>query len=402
MLDCRRITVNAAIGGGDFALPADVPLQVALSAAGFAVDGLTVLALDLAGRRLDLTSMVGAVLDDGEVIALVEASGGARPVLGGALAASRGRSRTASWVASRPLALVAFLAAAVAGALAASWRSLGTGQGAWSSVALELALGAMAAAAIVLSVALAARRRWRDLAWPVAVALAIPAVALVLVAVLGWPVGVVGALAGFLPGLLLAAPGWSLRVPVEQLVDIAGNATNRWTVRGPLPGRPRPIRPAAVSALMEAALTRMRAAVTAVSLAAVVLTPAMLSQADQSSLTRWTGLAAAILVALGLVLAPRGAADRHTRLAPRLAAGVVALELGFWWMRAGGEAWLPVAVVVGVGLVAVFASVVAARGYRSIGLSRLGDAAQFLAVVFGPPAALVAVNLLELARRAAS
>jgi hypothetical protein len=153
---------------------------------------------------------------------------------------------------------------------------------------------------------------------------------------------------------------------------------------------------------MAASVTRLRSSFTALSLASVVLVPVLLGHAGAQALTRWSGLAAGLSVALGLALVPRGAADFYARVAPRLASAAVTVELAVWWVRtADGSASL----VVDLGLVggaALFASVLAAGGYRSIGLSRLGDALQLLAVLVGPVAALVGSGLLELLRGAVS
>ncbi|MDR1186818.1 MAG: hypothetical protein LBK95_05090 [Bifidobacteriaceae bacterium] len=392
------MTVCAPGGRLDVALPKDVPLHVGLGAMGLRADGLTTLVLDSDGQRLDLTSLVGDVLEDGEVLAVVAASG----AIPGAPTTGR-RPRGADPVAGRRADRIGLVVAAgLAVAAVAGWLVTDSWPGPWRGHTLVLALAALTAAAVGVLVSTAGPARWRPVAWPVTATVCVLAAGWTVAAVAGWPAAVVAAAAGFGPLALRMSPGIALKVPVEQLVDVAANATAKWTVRGSMTGAPRPIRTAAVDHLMRTAELRLRSTAICVCAATVALTPALLGAWPRGGNLSFLAPVAGSLAAVGLALVPRSATDRLVRRAARYASAAVAIEVV---VAVGSRLSLgPATAAAGFGLAAVLfgASMLASRGVRSVGLSRLGDWLEALALVLAPACALVGAGWLDLLRASVS
>jgi hypothetical protein len=366
---------------------------------GFRADGLNVLALDSASNRIDLTAAVGDVLHEGEVLTIVNATtpgeAPAPPVLTEPPPTKTLGPRGAD-VAG--LAVLACLSVVAAG----TWNLASTWSGPWSGHTLYLTLSALAISSTCLVLDFAGPERWRPAMGPVAVSTVVLAVGWTLAALLGWPATVMSAIAGFAPLALRLASSAAVTAPMEQLVNIAAYATGKWTVRGPVPGTAGEIRPEATDHLTQISRIRLRSAAICISLIAVIFTPALLEGPPQTPLYRWLTIASGVMVALGLALAPRVTSDRLVRMAARYGAGLVAIEVAFTLGHNQSLTTSAALAASGLAIILFLASILAGRGYRSIGLSRIGDWIETLTVVFAPACALIGAGWIDLLRAAGS
>ncbi|WP_282946114.1 hypothetical protein [Cellulomonas endometrii] len=440
-----RVAVHLGVRRLDVALDASRTLGELLAAAGVPlVPGL--LALDSAGRVLDLAAPVAEQVADGAVVHVVAPA--PRP---------RGRAARAraAFVARRPdpqpallgaaacvaavlaavevldparrgwVALVAALVLAAGAVLLAASRSASTSAATLVAPVLALAAGVAAAdpaggadrrlalvaglvaatgAAAVRYVTTRALRRGQDLATVLLGAVGTFAVVDLLVLVAELP-GVVTAavLLGLVPVGLRVLPVMALSVPDEQLVDLAHVARTAPSVRGPRPRGLGRVNERQVVRTVGSAERRTDAGVLLVCALPPVLVPVVLAGALGEPVRGWGAIALAAALVLVLSLQPRSARGAVARWAPRAAAGLVLLELAaLGGPLLGGDAVLVAVACVVLALVAVAVSLALGRGWSSVVASRFGDAFESLGVVLALPAALVAADMIETLRRATS
>ncbi|MCG7287217.1 hypothetical protein MHY85_14715 [Cellulomonas sp. ACRRI] len=444
-----RVAVHLGTRRLDVALDAGRTLGELLAAAGVPlVPGM--LALDSAGRVLDLAAPVAAQVADGAVVHVVAPA--PRP---------RGRAARAraGWVARRPDPQPALLgaAAAAAGVLAAVALIDPVARG-WLALAAAVLLGVAAVALAVVPVASAtaatlaapvlafaagvaavdpagsadrrlalvaglvsatavaavrwvatrAERRGQDVAGVLVVAVGVVAGLALAVLLAGLP-GVVAAavLLGLTPVGLRAIPVMALSVPDEQLVDLAHVARTAPSVRGPRPRGLGRVNERQVVRTVDSAERRTDAGVLLVCALPPVLVPlvlvAALGDPQRATLRGWAAVALVAALVAVLSLQPRAARGPVARWAPRVAAALVLVELAALGApRLGPDAVLLAAGCLVVALAAAAIGVALGRGWQSVVASRFADAVEGLGVVLALPAALVAADLIETLRRVTS
>lgn len=430
----------------DLALDPERTLGDVVRAAGVAaVPGLLV--LDSTGRSLELRRAVASQVDDGAVLHVVAPA--PRPRGKAARAAQRAQAAarrpdpqagllalagTAGVVAAAvelldpthggtrslvlalvtgALALVLALArpaARTAATLAAPVLGLAAGiaatdPGTGVDVRLALVVGLIAAAAVssVRYLTTRAARSGDDLAAVLAVGLAVVAVVALAVLLAGLPGTVTAAvLLGLVPVALRALPVLSLSVPDEQLVDLAHVSRTAPTVRGARPRGLGRVNERQVARTVGQAELRSDAGVLLVCLIPPVLVPPVLTAAPAGTVPGWGALVLVVALVAALALQPRAARGDIARWAPRVAAAIVLVEVALL----AGDRLGPLPVTAAVGLVLALLSALLAlplaRGWRSVGFSRLADLVENLGVVLALPAALVAVDMIETLRRMTS
>ncbi|WP_203668082.1 hypothetical protein [Cellulomonas pakistanensis] len=444
-----RVAVHLGARRLDVALDAARTLGELLAAAGVPlVPGL--LALDSSGRALDLAAPVAEQVADGAVVHVVAPAPRPRgraararaewvarrpdpqPALLGAAAATSGVLAAVALidpVARGWLALAAALvlgvaalvlavvpvAAATAATLAAPVLGFAAGVAAVDPagsadrrLALVAGLVAATAAAAVRWVATRAQRQGQDVAGVVVVAVGVVAALALAVLLAGLP-GVVAAAAllGLTPVGLRALPVLALSVPDEQLVDLAHVARTAPSVRGPRPRGLGRVNERQVVRTVGAAERRTDAGVLLVCAVPPVLVPVVLAAALgdplRGTLRGWAAVALVAALVAVLALQPRTARGPVARWAPRVAAGLVLLELAvLGGPRVGADAVLLAVGCVVVALAAAAIGLALGRGWRSVVASRFGDFFEGLGVVLALPAALVAADLVETLRRVTS
>jgi hypothetical protein len=280
-----------------------------------------------------------------------------------------------------------------------------TDPGTGADVRLALVVGLIAAAAVsaVRYLTTRAARAGDDLAAVLAVGLAVVAVVALGVLLAGLPGTVAAAvLVGLVPVALRALPVLSLSVPDEQLVDLAHVSRTAPTVRGARPRGLGRVNERQVARTVGQAEVRSDAGVLLVCLLPPLLVPPVLTAAPAGSVPGWGALALVVALVAALALQPRAARGDVARWAPRVAAAIVLVEVA---LLAGDRLGpLPVTAAVGL-LLALLCALLAlplARGWRSVGFSRLADLVENLGVVLALPAALVAVDMIETLRRMTS
>jgi hypothetical protein len=216
--------------------------------------------------------------------------------------------------------------------------------------------------------------------------------------------GVVAAavLLGLVPVALRALPVLTLSVPDEQLVDLAHVSRTAPSVRGTRPRGLGRVNERQVTRTVGQAEARNDAGVLLVCLVPPLLVPPVLLAAQPGTVPGWGALVLVVALVAALALQPRAARGAVARWAPRVAAAIVLVEVALL----AGDRLGPLPVVAGVGLLlGLLCALVAlpiARGWRSVGFSRLADLVENLGVVLALPAALVAVDMIETLRRMTS
>lgn len=212
------------------------------------------------------------------------------------------------------------------------------------------------------------------------------------------------ALLGLVPLALRILPTFALQVPVTYLVDAAHVTRSALSVRGG-PAQPSP---ALRNQVVEGAVGRgdrlLAAGTVALSATAALMTPFVLLGAPSSGIEGVGALVLVLLVAFALVSMPRTARSPASKAAPRTAAAVMLLALVVetaFVDRPSSVMGLACSLVV-LGLLVAFVSGPIARGRRSVGLSRLTDGFEALAVTLSLPAALVTIGTIEAVRSAFS
>ena len=211
-------------------------------------------------------------------------------------------------------------------------------------------------------------------------------------------------LLGLVPLGLRVLPSFSLQVPVVYLVDAAHVTRSALSVRGG-PAQPSP---ALRNPVVEGAVGRgdrlLAAGTVALSATAAVMTPFVLLDAPPTGTEGVASLVLVLLVAFALVSMPRTARSSASKAAPRAAAATMLLSLVLetaFLDRPSNIIALACSLTV-LGLLIAFVSGPISRGRRSVGLSRLTDGFEGLAVTLSLPAALVTIGTIETVRSAFS
>lgn len=211
-------------------------------------------------------------------------------------------------------------------------------------------------------------------------------------------------LLGLVPLGMRLLPSFALQVPVVYLVDAAHVTRSALSVRG---GPPRPS-PAVRNRAVEGAVGRgdrlLEAGTVALSAAAAVLTPVVLLSAPTGGTEGVAAVVLVLLVAFALVSMPRTARGSSSKTAPRAAAAAMLFTLvaETTFLDPPNSITAVACALVVLGLLVAFVSVQVGRGRRSVGLSRLTDGLEGLAVTLSLPVALVAVGTIETVRSAFS
>lgn len=456
-----RVAVRVGERQVDVAIPQGATLYDALRELGVDLGDPRVVVVDSTGRALDRYAATGADLVDGAVLHVVSKAGPARgrgrrgraqptapvapadplaarpaasawwlgPAVAGAavilaVVALGGADVLDAGGSPRALVLAAALAVAALGLALLRGRPGVAGSG-WPTAAAGLAgagaavltvdpsvagagmlmvLCGLVGALVPVALRWAVGRRHRDpvadLAGAVAVVLVVATAVVAATFLLELPaVLAAAALLGAVPLGLRAVPVLSVSVPDEQLLDVSVVQRTATSVRAPEAPPLAEVNERAVVRAVGSAERRQDAGTVTVAAAAPVLAGLLLAGAEPGPLTRWTSLAACVLVALALALGPRTARGAVVRWAPRVAAGLVAIVLAVWGIGLLRERLvLAVVATVVAGLGAAALSVPIGRGWRSVGFSRLGDTLEGLATVLALPLALVGGGAIEALR----
>lgn len=353
------------------------------------VVALVILGLGGGGNLVERLGDVGEPLRWGLVAGLALAAAG--------LAVLRGRPGAvgAAWPT-----VAAGLAGAAAAVLSVDPGLVGAGR----LMVLAGCVGAFVPVVLRWAVGRRDRDAVADVAGPLAVVLAVALVVVATVLLLDLPqVLATAALLGAVPLGMRAVPVLCVSVPDAQLLDMSVVQSMATAVRAPEPTPPGEVNDRSVGRVVGSAERRQDAGTVILAVAVPLLAPLLLASVEPDALTRWTAVATCLLVAGALALAPRTARGGVVRWAPRFAAGALVVELAAF--AGGGVVELPdvaVPVAVVLALAAAALSVPIGRGWRSVGFSRLADAAETLATVLALPVALVAGGVIEAVRTLAS
>lgn len=442
-----RLVVTAGAEQRHVALRRDVVLADALRAVLVPLDTPGTLVLDSAGRALDVRAPVGDLVSDGAALHVVRpaprprgraqvdpevltrrprpqggllalagalgavllmlamlgpvahlpavVSTGATSVLAVLALVVAGTGRTGG-VPTTSGAVAATLAAPVLAAAAGAWATLPDGS-AGRRLAIVVALVCATSAAGVRAIVTRALRSGDDEAVVVLGALAAAAAVQSGTLLLDLPQQVGPALlVGAAPLVLRAAPRVALAIPDEQLVDVSQVARTAESVRSPRPRALGRVSARLVARTVDGAERRVTTAVALACVTTLALVPVVLATHERGTLASWGALVLVGCVLLAFVLVPRATRGVPGRWLPRLAAGVLLVEVGFavpaaWRVPAAVGALVLGALVAGVGAAL-------ARGWRSVVASRLADGIEGLAVVVALPAAVVASGLVGVLR----
>jgi len=302
---------------------------------------------------------------------------------------------------STPASVAATVATPVLGAAAGVWAVL-PGDDPQRRLALVVALVCAVVASGARAVMTRRLRAGDDEAVVVLGALTVVAATQAATLLLDLPAQAGAAvLVGLAPFVLRVAPRLALAIPDEQLVDVSQVARTAESVRAPRPRALGRVSQRLVARTVEGAERRVITATAAGCVAVVTLVPGVVAAAtrsdDPADVPKWGAYALVGCVLLQFVLGPRTARDTTTRWLPRIAAGVLLLEVGLAVPVDSRETVALAALVLGA-LVAVVGTALA-RGWRSVVGSRLGDTVEGLAVVLALPAAVAASGLVEVLRR---
>lgn len=433
----------------DVAIPSGVPLYEVLREVGVDLDDPNVAIVDSAGRRVELYSTTGDELVDGAVLSVVTSvraapAGRARKtrtdpatvrpasspwwlglagvaavvlavtvgldvVSGGTTSRPQERAGLAAVVALASLALALVRArpgassawptvVAVLGGAAAGAVTIDPGlPGAGRLMVVAGLVGALVPTAVRWAVGRRNRDESADLAAVLLVVLAVAAATAAVALLMGLPATFPAAvLLGAVPLGLRALPTMCIDVPDDQLIDVTLVARTVSTVRAPASEPLGAVNERMVTWTVRSAERRRDAGTIVLSLAAPVLAAVVLLGAGAGALTRWGSIGACVLVALVLGLAPRSQRGVLVHWAPRVGAVALLIELAaLGGLAGGGTVALMTALLVAVGLGVAALSLPIGRGWRSVGLSRLADAAEGLATVLALPVALLGAGAVE-------
>ena len=217
------------------------------------------------------------------------------------------------------------------------------------------------------------------------------------------PVLVVLMAVGALGGLLI--PGFAVRVPSQQLLDMTQLRVMGRSVRQPAMPLAQEVSPRSVS--QSVAQTTVSSVALEIAFGSLVLLslPTTIQAALASGVTAWGARVEVVCVLLLLLLRPRTAHSRVLRLMPRLiVAMAVVLVLVLLWVDGGAgvitRPWSQaVAFIIFLTTASTFAVGMFLSSVRSAWWGRLGDIFQTLAAVGTLPAAVIAAGLIDVMRQ---
>jgi hypothetical protein avisC_05248 len=217
------------------------------------------------------------------------------------------------------------------------------------------------------------------------------------------PVLVVLMAVGALGGLLI--PGFAVRVPSQQLLDMTQLRVMGRSVRQPAMPLAQDVSPRSVS--QSVAQTTVSSVALEIAFGSLVLLslPTTIQAALASGVTAWGARVEVVCVLLLLLLRPRTAHSRVLRLMPRLiVAMAVVLVLVLLWVDGGAgvitRPWSQaVAFIIFLTTASTFAVGMFLSSVRSAWWGRLGDIFQTLAAVGTLPAAVIAAGLIDVMRQ---
>ena len=217
------------------------------------------------------------------------------------------------------------------------------------------------------------------------------------------PVLVVLMAVGALGGLLI--PGFAVRVPSQQLLDMTQLRVMGRSVRQPAMPLAQEVSPRSVS--QSVAQTTVSSVALEIAFGSLVLLslPTTIQAALASGVTAWGARVEVVCVLLLLLLRPRTAHSRVLRLMPRLiVAMAVVLVLVLLWVDGGAgvitRPWSQaVAFIIFLTTASAFAVGMFLSSVRSAWWGRLGDIFQTLAAVGTLPAAVIAAGLIDVMRQ---
>ena len=217
------------------------------------------------------------------------------------------------------------------------------------------------------------------------------------------PVLVVLMAVGALGGLLI--PGFAVRVPSQQLLDMTQLRVMGRSVRQPAMPLAQEVSPRSVS--QSVAQTTVSSVALEIAFGSLVLLslPTTIQAALASGVTAWGARVEVVCVLLLLLLRPRTAHSRVLRLMPRLiVAMAVVLVLVLLWVDGGAgvitRPWSQaVAFIIFLTTASTFAVGMVLSCVRSAWWGRLGVLFQTLAAVGTLPAAVIAAGLIDVMRQ---
>lgn len=266
-----------------------------------------------------------------------------------------------------------------------------------------LATGAAGAALLAsLMMVVARAQRVRAAATPIVVISVVVAVLGVLSPIIAWsPAQVALAVSGAAVLTLRALPSVLVKVDEGYHIDYGRFMVLRWTVRGRVPQHVSKVQTDQISKLVHNTEARLQTATVLLSvLAGLGFPAAALPISAENAVERVAALVFVVLLVLGMLMTSRRTVAPELRTPPRVATviGLIVLAIILALGAQGQWIWLVAAVLAAVGAVIAVLSVSLARGNRSLGWSRMGDALDSLAIALVLPAGLLAAGTLELLR----
>jgi len=328
-------------------------------------------------------------------------SGLSRALVAGALALGAFASAT-TWIArdgsssSRGLPLAAFIALCAASTATATPALHGA-----VHFAVTAWLVAVAITCSLMSVATSNYER----RGPVG---AIGIVALVLAVVWGsslwltWPMSAAATISlGLVAPGIRAVPAFLLTMHEGYFINYEHFMSQRWTVRGSVPGDPGEVTMAAVRPHVDASSARLTSTVVVLSTTSMLCTPFVLpAMHDSSLLVRIGAIGTIATTVVALVLGARHHSATAPRWVPRIAASVMMLAVAIDIAIRADDAMLTTLAVsaLAVGIAAAFLIPVIAHGVRSLAWSRLADVLESVSVSLALAFALLAADTVEAVR----
>ncbi|KAB7788995.1 hypothetical protein [Bifidobacterium leontopitheci] len=194
-----------------------------------------------------------------------------------------------------------------------------------------------------------------------------------------------------------------LRVPDRYLLEWQRYMTHRWTVRGPIPQRSRPLHTHDIAEDLDIATAEYTLGLIIAHLFMILGLAALCwSLPAEPDLLQTIGFVAyTVALACYLLLRPRTANSMFERMLMR-AGAIVVVALAFATV-AGHEDWrwlLPYLAfgLLAVGMVVVASTLALSEGFKSLMMSRLADALTSLSIALAGPAAFLASDAMDLIR----
>lgn len=218
----------------------------------------------------------------------------------------------------------------------------------------------------------------------------------------GWDAAAAAAISvGAVPLGLRALPSTLVNLPEGHHIDYGRFMSNRWTVRGAIPESPGQVKFDAVRDVVNGSMARLITGTVLMSAGAVVLLPVALRGHWMANLITHIGMIVlATTVAIALLLYPRNALTPVLRWVPRIAAGIIGVEIVVVVAQRIGSPSLAVSslCLLAASIIGATALVLIGRGARSMLWSRLAEMMEWPAIALSLPAGLMAANAIALIR----